>query len=260
MIRGGGDLATGVGWRLHRAGFPIVVTELPRPLAVRRSVSFAEAVYAGEVEVEGLRARLVATASAALRTVADENVPVLPDAEGSAIRDIRPLVLVDARMAKRNLGTRIDDAPLVIGLGPGFLAGVDCHAVVETCRGHHLGRALWRGSAAADTGQPEAVDGHAAERVLRAPRSGVITAHHAIGDAVAEGDTVADVGGEPIRAPFGGVLRGIVHDGLEVEAGVKVGDIDPRGIRHHCFEISDKALAIGGGVSEAVLTWLSGRE
>jgi xanthine dehydrogenase accessory factor len=253
LIRGGGDLATGVGYRLRRAGFPIVVTELAQPLALRRTVSFAEAIYAGEVEVEGMRARRAMTVSAALRLAAEGCVPVIADDDGRAIVHIRPMVVVDGRMAKVNLGTRIADAPLVVGLGPGFTAGVDCHAVIETHRGHHLGRVIWKGAATPDTGQPEAVNGHKGDRVLRAPRTGVLRVQRAIGDMVASGEALAEVDGATVRAPFAGVLRGIAHDGLEVKAGMKIGDLDPRGVRDYCFEISDKALAVGGGVLEAVL-------
>lgn len=260
LIRGGGDLATGAAYWLHRAGFPIIVTELARPMALRRAVSFAEAVYAGEVEVEGVRARRAETVSAALGLAAEGRVPVVVDDDGKALADIRPMAVVDARMAKVNLGTRIADAPLVVGLGPGFTAGVDCHAVIETCRGHHLGRVFWKGAAAPDTGQPEAVDGHTANRVLRAPRAGVLRVRRAIGELVTGGEVLAEVDGEPVQAPFAGVLRGIAHDQLKVTSGMKIGDVDPRGVRAYCFEISDKALAVGGGVLEAVLVWMNARD
>ncbi len=259
VIRGGGDLATGVGYRLRRAGFSIIVTELARPLALRRAVSFAEAIYAGEVEVEGVRAQRAATAPAALRLAAEGCVPVIADEDGQALARAHPVAVVDGRMAKGNPGTRITDAPLVVGLGPGFTAGMDCHAVIETCRGHHLGRVIWKGRAAPDTGQPEAVNGHTADRVLRAPRAGVLRVHRAIGELVGRGEALAEVEGAPVLAPFAGVLRGIAHDGLKVTAGLKIGDVDPRGVRAYCFEISDKALAVGGGVLEAVLAWFHTR-
>ncbi len=257
LIRGGGDLATGVAYRLHRAGFPIIVTELAQPVALRRTVSFAEAIYAGEVEVEGVRARRAMTVSAALRLAAEGYVPVIVDDDGKALADVRPMAVVDGRMAKVNLGTQITDAPLVIGLGPGFTAGVACHAVIETCRGHHLGRVIWKGAATPDTGKPEAVNGHAGDRVLHAPRAGVLRVQRAIGDMVTGGEVLAEVDGAPVQAPFAGVLRGIAHDGLVVTSGMKIGDVDPRGVQEYCFEISDKALAVGGGVLEALLAWLA---
>lgn len=250
LVRGGGDLATGVIHRLHQAGFRVLVAELPQPLCVRRAVAVAEAVYAGQITVEGVTARLVADP---LAGVAPGEVPVVVDPDGAAIRQLRPAIVVDARLAKRPLDTRLTDAPLVIALGPGFLAGRDCHAVVETQRGHHLGRVYWQGGAAPDTGQPESVRGLGAERVLRAPRAGAFKAVKQIGDLIRAGDVVGDVAGAPVIARCDGVLRGVVHDGLTVSAGLKIGDIDPRGVRAYCFSISDKARAIGGGVLEAVL-------
>lgn len=250
FIRGGGDLATGVVHRLRQAGFQVLVAELPQPLCVRRAVAVAEAVYAGQVTVEGLTARLVADP---LAGVAPGEVPVIVDPDGAAIRRLRPAVVVDARMAKRPLDTRLTDAPLVIALGPGFRAGRDCHAVVETQRGHHLGRVYWQGEAASDSGQPEPVRGLSPERVLRAPRAGVFQAVKQIGDPVRAEEVVGEVAGAPVIARCDGVLRGILHDGLTVSAGLKIGDIDPRGVREYCFSISDKARAIGGGVLEAVL-------
>jgi xanthine dehydrogenase accessory factor len=257
VVRGGGDIGTGVAHRLHAAGLAVLVAELSQPLVVRRTVAFAKAVYAGEVTVEGVTARLVAGPAETWPVAGAGAVPVLVDPAGECLRALRPPIVVDARLAKRNLGTTRADAPLVIALGPGFTAGHDCHAVVETQRGHHLGRVYWQGSAAADTGQPEAVHGHAADRVLRAPQPGAVLARKAIGDAVSAGEVVATAGGAPIVAPFAGVLRGLVQSGLVVPAGMKVGDVDPRGVREHCFAISDKARAVGGGVLEAVLAGLA---
>jgi xanthine dehydrogenase accessory factor len=253
LLRGGGDLASGVAHRLHRAGFSVVITELAQPLCVRRAVSFAEAVYAGVITVEGVTARLVAEAEAARMALAAHEIPVLVDPQGGALAELRPAVVVDARLAKRNLGTTLADAPLVIGLGPGFTAGMDCHAVVETNRGHNLGRVYWRGGAEPDTGQPEPVRGFSVDRVLRAPRAGTFTGRRQIGDRVSAGDVLAEVDGAPLVAPFAGVLRGLLHDGLAVTSSLKVGDLDPRGVREHCFTISDKARSVGGGVLEAVL-------
>ena len=264
LIRGGGDLATGVAHRLHRAGFTVIVTELPQPLAVRRAVSFAEAVYKERVTVEGVTAHLapdplVAVAKGGGAYTVMGEIPIVVDADDSVLARMRPPIVVDARMAKRNLGTRLTDAKLVIGLGPGFTAGVDCHAVVETNRGHNLGRVYWEGSAEPNTGEPEPVRGVAGQRVLRAPRDGEFKGRVEIGDLVKAGDVLAEVvdplqgvDGEPIRAQFDGVVRGLLHDGLRVTAGMKVGDLDPRGVREYCFLISDKARAVSGGVLEAI--------
>ena len=256
VVRGGGDLGTGVAHRLHRSGFTVMVTELPRPLVVRRAVAFAEAVYAGSIEVEGVTARLADDPMAGMAYSVLEEIPVVVDEAGDVISRMQPRIVVDARLAKRPLDTRRQDAPLVIGLGPGFTAGKDCHAVVETNRGHHLGRVYWEGSAEPDTGRPEAVQGVAGERVLRAPVAGVFQGRCAIGNSVRAGDVLADVSGQSILASFDGVVRGLLHDGLEVSAGLKVGDLDPRGVRDYCFLISDKARAIGGGVLEALLAGL----
>lgn len=252
LVRGGGDLGTGVAYRLHRAGFTVMVTDLAQPTCVRRAVAFAEAMYTGSITVEGVTAVRVDDPMLGMAHVIMREIPVVVD-DRSVLERMRPPLVVDARLAKHNLGTRLHDAKLVIGLGPGFTAGLDCHAVVETNRGHHLGRVLWEGTAEADTGQPEPVRGFAGERVLRAPAAGVLMARLTIGDAVKAGDIIATVNGQPISAPFSGVLRGVVHDGLTVTAGMKVGDLDPRGVRENCFTISDKARAIGGGVLEAIL-------
>ncbi len=253
LIRGGGDLATGIAHRLRRAGLAVMILELPQPLTVRRAVSFAEAVYAGEIEVEGVKARLVPDAQTGLACVASGEAAVLVDAVGLSLTRLKPPIVVDARMAKQSLDTRLTDAPLVIGIGPGFVAGENCHAVVETNRGHNLGRVYWQGSAEADTGQPESVQGFTGQRVLRAPNDGLFTGQARIGDKIKAGDVLASVAGQPIVASFDGALRGILHDGIPVTTGTKVGDLDPRGRPDYCFTISDKARAVGGGVLEAIL-------
>ena len=255
LIRGAGDIATGVAVRLHRCGFSVLLTELPNPTAVRRTVAFSEAVYRGTASVEGITARLCESEATA-RTAIEQGEPaVMIDPAGESVSAFRPDVLVDAMLAKRNLGTQISDAPLVIALGPGFTAGVDCHCVVETMRGHTLGRCIYTGSALPNTGVPGSVGGYTRDRVLYAPAAGVFHAHQPIGAMVAAGDTVADVGGISIHAEIEGCLRGILPDGISVPAGMKAGDIDPRCAREHCFTVSDKALAIGGGVLEAILHW-----
>ncbi len=256
LIRGGGDLATGVAHRLHQAGFPQIILELARPLVVRRRVALATAALEGSIEVENLRGVLTHDPAEAL-TLARLGVlpvyvsPALPDA-GWPVRTI-----VDARMAKRNLDTRIDQAPLVIALGPGFEAGRDCHAVVETMRGHTLGRVIWEGTALPNTGTPGEVAGRAAERVLRAPAAGTVSWEKEIGERVREGERLGEVAGAPVVAPFDGVIRGLIAAGIEVAAGLKIGDVDPRAGVDACFTISDKALAIGGGVLEAILVHLN---
>jgi xanthine dehydrogenase accessory factor len=259
MIKGAGDLASGVGLRLQRAGFPVVMTETARPQAVRRRVAFAQAVFDGACQVEEVTAQL-ATADSALALLAQGVVPVIVDPQTRSIVHLQPYALVDAVMAKRNTGTRRSDATLVVALGPGFTADEDCHAVVETNRGHNLGRVLWRGSAEADTGLPGEVPGVGgrASRVLRAPASGFVQALAEIGEQLEDGQVLAVVRGSQgitsdVRAPFAGVLRGIIHPSVPVEAGMKIGDVDPRAERRHCFTVSDKSLAIGGGVLEAVL-------
>lgn len=259
LIKGAGDLASGIALRLRRTGFPLVMTEMARPLAVRRRVSFAEAVYAGVCEVEGIRAHLC-TPDAVTNVVQAGEIPVLVDPQTHSRVQLRPFALVDAVMAKRNTGTRVDDAPLVVALGPGFTVGVDCHAIIETNRGHDLGRVLWQGSAEPDTGTPGEVTGIGgrASRVLRTPAAGQVESLFAIGDHVTAGELLAvvrnaDGASSNLFAPFDGVLRGIIHPSVMVEAGMKIGDIDPRAERQHCFTVSDKSLAIGGGVLEAVL-------
>ncbi len=254
LIKGAGDLASGIAWRLVRCGFRVMMTELPHPLAIRRQVAFAEAVFDGETVVEGITARLVPDLQGAGRLVEQCVIPVLIDPAAQRLAELRPATLVDAIVAKQNLGTRITDAPLVIALGPGFLAGTDCHAVIETKRGHGLGRVLWSGSAAPNTGIPGTITGRPAGRVLRAPASGHVIAHVAIGDRVRAGEPVAEVAGHVITAPFDGVVRGLLHPAVEAWPGLKIGDVDPRGNPAHSLTISDKALAIAGGVLEAVLS------
>lgn len=256
VLRGGGDLATGVAYRLHMAGFPLLVLELPRPMVVRRTVALASAVLTGRVQVELLVAELVPDVAAAERLLGRGTIPVLaaPALEPVAAALSRPVaVVVDARMAKRNIDTRLDQAPLVVALGPGFTAGVDCHAVVETMRGHWLGRVLWQGAALPNTGTPGIVAGKGAERVLRAPAGGVVQWRCQIGDQVLAGERLGEVAGLPVQAPFAGVVRGLIAPGTMVPAGLKIGDVDARADREACFTISDKALAVGGGVLEAVL-------
>lgn len=260
VVKGGGDLGTGVAWRLCRCGFRVLVTETAQPTVIRRTVAFASAVYEGTITVDGITARRVEDQGGMTRSWDAGEVPVVIDPQAETIRHWRPDVVVDAIMAKRNTGTSISDAPLVIALGPGFIAGVDCHAVVETNRGHDLGRVILEGSAEPDTGVPGEVGGESARRVLRAPAAGTFRAVCAIGQPVRAGEVVAYVDQAPVCAQLNGVVRGLIHDGLTVRAGMKVGDVDPRAIVAHCFTISDKALAVAGGVLEAILyLWRQGR-
>lgn len=260
LIRGGGDLATGVAYRLHKAGFPLIVLELAQPLVVRRAVALATAVHQGSVQIEDLHGARVPTVAAAAEMAYTDTAPVLVAPKLSPVtRSLHtpPTVIVDARIAKRNIDTRIDQAPLVIGMGPGFTAGVDCHAVIETMRGHTLGRVLWEGSPLPNTGAPGIVAGKGAERVLRAPRGGVVDWEMTIGDLVEKGQRIGDVGGAPVAAPFAGVVRGLVAPGTPVKEGMKIGDVDARGRVENCFTISDKALTMGGAVLTAILTWMN---
>ena len=257
IIRGGGDLASGVTLRLHRVGLQVVITELAQPLAVRRLACFAEAVYAGETVVEGVTARRINDPTDALRIIqvlAKGQIPVLIDPQGASIRHLHPGVVVDGRMLKQRVPLIPEQVGLIIGLGPGFTAGENCHAVVETKRGHMLGRVYWDGPAEADTGVPEGVEARRAERVLRAPVDGTLNAHAQICDQLEADQLIADVSGVEIRAPFKGALRGLLHDGLEVRAGLKIGDLDPRCEAKYCSLVSDKALAVAGGVLEAILS------
>jgi xanthine dehydrogenase accessory factor len=253
VIKGAGDLASGVAARLYRCRFPVIMTELPNPLMVRRTVAFGEAVYENEVTVEGIRACRVDDIGAARRVLAQGAIPVLVDPEARCVAGLAPTVLVDAIMAKHNTGTALTDAPIVIGLGPGFTAGVDCHAVIETNRGHCLGRAIYEGGAEPDTGHPGSVGGKTKQRILRASVSGTVEGLIAIGQPVTKGQVVARVQGRPVRAGTAGVLRGLVRSGTQVSRGTKIGDVDPRADPAHCYLISEKALAIAGGVLEAIL-------
>jgi len=254
VLKGAGDLASGVAYRLKKAGFPLVMTELLVPLFIRRTVAYGEAIYQGETVVDGITARRVDSTAEALRLAYTAKIPVLVDPNAQAIPVLQPTILIDAIMAKRNKGTFIEDAPFVVALGPGFTAGLDCHAIIETKRGHYLGRVITQGQAQPNSGSPGKVEGYSAERVLRAPVTGYVTPAVNIGLWVDKGDLLATMGQYEIHAPFQGVLRGLIHPSAKVIIGSKIGDLDPRGIIDHCYTISDKALAIGGGVVEAILS------
>lgn len=258
LIRGAGDLATGVAIRLFHAGMRVVMTDIAAPTAIRRTVAFSEAVRYGEAAVEGVTARLARDEADALEILHGGNIAVLVDPSAECRKALRPDVLIDAILAKRNTGTDISHAPVVIALGPGFTAGVDCHAAIETMRGHDLGRVYYEGSPLPDTGTPGEIAGHGAARVLRAPADGVFKAIKTIGDTLEAGEAVALVDGIPMKAALSGVLRGLLPDGIRVRAGMKSGDVDPRGNREACFTVSDKARSLGGAALEAILHFTNG--
>ncbi|MBE3067325.1 MAG: EF2563 family selenium-dependent molybdenum hydroxylase system protein [Chloroflexi bacterium] len=263
LIRGGGDLATGVAIRLLRTGLRVVVTELSQPLAVRRTVSFAEAIYSGEISIEGITAQRVDDPSDTLRilsTLGKQQIPLLVDPGCTSAKLLHPAVIVDGRMTKCPPEPIGYSPALYIGLGPGFEAGVNCQAVIETRRGHTLGRVFWRGGPDPDTGQP---DGDPA-RLLRAPCDGVLVAHVNIGEHIEKSQVIAEIDdgqlttdhrpSSVVHSPLPGILRGLLHPGLTVTRGLKIGDIDPRDDPRLCQMVSDKALSIGGGVLEAILS------
>ena len=252
-VRGAGDLATGIALRLHHAGFEMAMTEIAAPLSVRRAVCFSRAVYDGRAQVEDISAVLVKNEAGMKEAFKEKLVAVFVDPDAAIVKSLKPLALVDAVMAKRNTGTALSDAPLVIGVGPGFTAGTDCHAVIETRRGHTLGRVIKEGCALPNTGVPGDVGGYTVERLIRAPADGVFKAVASIGDTVKKGDIVAFVDDTPIPAEIDGILRGLLPSGLTVKRGMKAGDVDPRSERQHCFTVSDKALSVAGGVLEALL-------
>lgn len=253
LIRGAGDIATGIALRLHRSGISVVMTDLPKPTAIRRTVCFSQAIVLGRCTVEDVDAVCVGRPEEAAAILAEGRIPVLADPEAKAIASLKPDAVVDAILAKKNLGTAITDAPVVVAVGPGFTAGTDCHAVVETMRGHYLGRVIYNGSALPNTNIPGLIGGYAGERVLRAPADGIFHTCREIGDVVKAGDVAGTVEGEPMVCTIDGVLRGLLADGTPVHKGMKSGDVDPRCKIDHCYCASDKALAVGGGVLEAIL-------
>lgn len=262
VVRGGGDLASGVILRLARIGVRVIVTELPQPLAVRRLVSFAQAVYDQTIEIEGIKGQLAKRSEEFPALFAQGIVPVIIDPEGAILEQLHPQVLIDARMTKRPPELAYPAQWFTVGLGPGFTVGQNCDAAVETKRGRFLGRVYWSGSPEPDTGQPETVANHTGERVLRAPQDGILHTLVTIGDHLPAGTPIARVGGDLrvdpgcvyVYAPFQGVVRGLLNDETRVTQGMKIGDLDPRCDSSLCTLVSDKALAIGGGVLEAILS------
>ncbi len=253
LIKGAGDLATGIACRLQMCGMDVIMTDLAIPTTVRRTVAFSRAVYEGEAEVEGIVGRLAQVPSDIETILSQKEIVVIVDPDLAYMESYRAEVVVDAILAKRNLNTRMEDAKIVIGVGPGFVAGKDCHAVIETKRGHYLGKVITKGSAIPNTGIPGSVGGYTVERIIRATAKGIFEPVAFIGDKVSEGDIVAYSGGHPVYALMGGVVRGMLQSGVEVTEGMKCGDIDARCEIDHCYTVSDKARAIGGGVLEAIL-------
>jgi len=253
VVRGAGEMASAVAWRLHMARFRPVMTERENPLAVRRRVSFCEAVHDGTARVEGLVARRIDDPSRVSALHESGEIPLLVDPDLRCLEALRPYVLVEATLAKRNMGISRDLAPLVIALGPGFTAGSDVHMVIETNRGHHLGRIITDGPADPDTGIPGNIAGETVKRVLRAPADGEFITDLDLGATVRKGQTVATVASLPVNAELDGMLRGLIRPGSRVEKGLKVGDIDSRNDATYVATISDKARAVAGSVLEAVL-------
>ena len=255
LIKGSGDLASGIALRLHRAGFRILMTDIAVPTTVWRTVAFSPAVYQGHMQVEDVTGVLCDSVKVAEQEIQNGNIAIMVDETARCIHEFHPDVVVDAILAKRNLGTKITDAPFVVGVGPGFTAGEDCHCVVETKRGHYLGRCIWKGSAIPNTGIPGMIGGYGLERLIKAPAAGVFKGAVEIGAVVKKNDVVGYVDQTPVLAQIDGVVRGLLQDGVEVTAGMKSGDVDPRCDAAHCFTVSDKASSIGGGVLEAVLNY-----
>lgn len=254
IVRGGGDLASGVIHKLHQCGYQILVLECKKPSAIRRKVSFGEAVYDGEARVENVLGRLITDIEECQAVWERNEIPIFVDETGRSAELLRPDALIDAILAKRNLGTSRSMAPMTVALGPGFEAGGDVDYVVETQRGHNLGRIISQGYAAADTGVPGVIGGYGKERVIHAPAAGTIHNCSCIGDIVEKDQVIAQIDGTPVYASLTGVLRGIIRDGYQVPAGMKIADIDPRKEqKQNCDTISDKARCIAGGVLEILL-------
>ena len=258
IVRGGGDLATGTIYKLKKSGFPVLILETANPSAIRRNVAFCEAVYQGTQTVEDMTCYLAESMEQAQRFLVEGKLTVLVDPAGESIRELKPLAVVDGILAKKNLGTNRDMAPITVALGPGFVAGQDVDAVIETKRGHNLGRVLWSGRAAPNTGIPGIIGGYGKERVIHCPAEGILRNVKKITDTVTKGEVIAVVetgtGTVPVEATLDGILRGLIRDGYPVRVGFKMADIDPRAEElDNCFTISDKARCIAGGVLEAIL-------
>ena len=256
-IKGAGDLASGIALRLWRSGYRIIMSELPVPLCIRRTIAFSSAVFDGSAKVENAEGILVQDINNINDVWGQNKLPIIVDENAEKILSLKPDVLIDARIIKSwRDDTHLYDAPMVIGLGPGFTAGENAHCVIETNRGHNMGRVFWSGAAEPDTGIPGTIKGEGLRRVIKAPCGGIFKPSVEIGDEVEEGDLIARIDETEIRAQLSGIVRGIIYPGITVWEKLKIMDIDPRGNRNHCFTVSDKATALGGGVLEAILTKL----
>lgn len=254
VVRGGGDIASGTIQKLHRSGFNVLVLEIEKPTSIRRNVAFSDAIYNGETTVEGIKAIRVYNIDDINNAFKNKFIPIVVDSDGKFIDKIKPVAVVDAILAKKNIGTNKDMAPITIALGPGFEAGVDVDVVIETMRGHNLGRLIFEGYAMPNTGTPGDIAGYSKERVIYSKSSGIIKNIKAIGDIVKKDEVLAVIDNQNVLAPIGGLLRGLIKNGTKVEVGLKIGDIDPRLKEIDNYTtISDKARNIGGGVLEALL-------
>lgn len=253
VIRGAGDLASGIAHRLHSCGFKVIMLEKKEPLVIRRTVAFADAIFHGEAVVEGTKAFLCKNIADVERVLCLGDIPVIVDEKCEIINKIKVDVVVDATLAKRNIGTHKEMAPIVIGVGPGFVAGEDVDAVVETNRGHYLGKLILEGKAQENTGKPGNIMGYTIERVINAPATGRIHHTKKIGDIVKKDEVIATIEDVPVKSKLDGALRGLIREGTYVKEGLKIADTDPRGYIEYCYEISEKARAIAGGVLEAIL-------
>jgi xanthine dehydrogenase accessory factor len=253
IVRSGGDVASGTIKRLHEAGFKVIVLEIENPTAIRRTVSYSQCVFDGEITIEDTTARLCKTLDEVDDAHFKGEIPVVIDSSGEFIDIVKPKIVIDAILAKKNLGTKKSMADIVIGLGPGFEAGLDVDAIIETNRGHDLGRVIYEGKPQANTGSPGNIGGYTIERVIYSPDNGEIKVHSDIGSLIEKDAVVATVGGKEVRTRIKGVVRGMIANGTSVFNGMKIGDVDPRNEVRHCYGISDKARAVGGGVLEAIL-------
>ncbi|MDO5048098.1 MAG: selenium-dependent molybdenum cofactor biosynthesis protein YqeB [Anaerococcus sp.] len=253
IFRGGGDIATGSIQKIYRAGFRVLVLEKDKPLCIRRYVSCAQAMFDGYREIEDLKVRKVSDEKGIFLAFDQGEIPIINDQDGQYIKKLKPLAVIDGILAKKNLGTTRDMAPITIGLGPGFYAGVDVDVVIETKRGHDLARLIFEGPASPNTGIPGNIMGYTSQRILRAPADGPIRVIKDIGDEVEEGEVLAEVSGKPVLAGLSGMVRGMIGQGTFVSKRLKIGDVDPRIIKENAITISDKARAIGGGSLEALL-------
>ena len=253
IVRGGGDVATGTIQKLNRVGFDVLVLEIEKPTCIRRNVAVAQAIFDGEIQIEDIRAVRCENIDQIQRAFDKKMIAVAVDPEGKLIEKLKPICLIDGILAKKNFGTNKKMAPITIGLGPGFEAGIDVDLVIETNRGHDLGRLIFEGPAAVNTGNPGNINGFTTERILRAPASGKVHIIKDLGSVVKKGDVVAEVAGKEVLAGLDGMVRGMINEGLEVYSGMKIGDVDPRVIPRNAKTISDKARLIGGGALEGLL-------